>query len=182
MIEKTIAFAGAVCVLAILIVPSADDKAQEAASSNEAASASPFSGSSNKTFAANSNSSGFSGEHILNREADGHFYASASVDGAHMRMLVDTGASVIALTGDDARAAGVFWDDNEIRNIGQGASGAVYGVPVTLNDVEIGGMVRRNVQAVVIPQGLSISLLGQSYLSQIGSVEIADDRMTLTAD
>ncbi|MEM6477106.1 MAG: TIGR02281 family clan AA aspartic protease, partial [Pseudomonadota bacterium] len=122
----------------------------------------------------------FAGDHTLERQADGHFYASAIVDGAQVRMMVDTGASVIALTAADASAAGLYWDDSEVRMIGRGASGAVYGVPARLDEVEIGGMVRRNVDAVIIPQGLGISLLGQSYLKQISGVEIADNKMILS--
>ena len=118
---------------------------------------------------------------MLNRQFDGHFYADSRVNGAPMRMMVDTGASVIALTGSDAYAAGLQWDSRDVRHIGQGASGPVYGVSVRLDEVEIGGMLRRNVSAVIIPQGLDISLLGQSYLSQIGSVEIENDRMSLSA-
>ena len=121
------------------------------------------------------------GDHTLRREIDGHFYAAANIGTTNIRMMVDTGASVIALTGDDARSAGLHWDDAEVRPIGTGASGAVYGVPARLETVEIGGMTRYNVAAVIIPEGLNISLLGQSYLSQIGSVEIADDRMVMSA-
>lgn len=125
------------------------------------------------------NSDWYAGEHTLKREFDGHFYADAQIEGTSMRMLVDTGASVIALTGDDARAAGLDWDDSEVRNIGSGASGAVYGVPASLAEVEINGLTRTNVRAVIIPEGLDISLLGQSYLSQIGRVEIEGDTMLL---
>lgn len=178
MLERALIFAGAVCVFAVLAVPADDDPAKDEAAADTAQNSSPFSGSKTPR-KAQSNSEWHSGNHTLRREGDGHFYASARVEGASMRMLVDTGASVIALTGSDASAAGIYWDEGEVRNIGQGASGAVYGVPVTLSEVEIGGMTRRNVQAVVIPRGLGISLLGQSYLSQIGAVEIADDEMIM---
>lgn len=181
MLQRTIIFAAVICGFAVLIVPFGDDESAVSEPATETANASPFSASSNKTFATNSGSGGFGGEHILSRERDGHFYANATIDGSNMRMLVDTGASVIALTGRDARAAGVHWDESEVRHIGSGASGAVYGVPVTLSQVEIGGMERQNVDAVVIPQGLDISLLGQSYLSQIGKVEIENDRMVMRA-
>jgi len=126
-----------------------------------------------------SDSDWYAGDHSLTREWDGHFYAEAHIDGASVRMMVDTGASVIALTGDDAMAIGLDWSDDEVRNIGSGASGAVYGVPAMLDEVEIGGIARNNVRAVIIPRGLDISLLGQSYLSQINNVRIEDDQMVL---
>lgn len=121
----------------------------------------------------------YAGDHSLTREFDGHFYADAHVDGASVRMMVDTGASVIALTGEDAMAIGLDWSDEEVRNIGSGASGAVYGVPTMLDQVEIGGLAQQNVRAVIIPEGLDISLLGQSYLSKINNVRIEDDQMVL---
>lgn len=122
------------------------------------------------------------GGHSLARESDGHFYADAMVEGAPVRMMVDTGASVIALTARDAAAARLDWNDSEVVPIGTGASGTVYGVRARLAEVEIGGIVRRNVAAVVIPEGLEISLLGQSWLSQVEAVEIAGDRMVLNTD
>lgn len=178
MLERALIFAAAICGFAIFAVPKGGDDDTESDALKTATSASPFSGSGGKS-KSQSDADWFAGDHTLDRESDGHFYASASIDGANIRMMVDTGASVIALTGPDAAAAGVYWGDDEVRHIGSGANGAVYGVPVTLREVEIGGMVRRNVQAVVIPRGLGISLLGQSYLSQIGAVEIADDQMIM---
>lgn len=117
----------------------------------------------------------------LNREQDGHFYANVVVDGTPSLMLVDTGASVIALTGDDAMAMGLYWDDNEIGPVAQGASGTVYGVHTKLAHVRLGSFEAHDVQAMIIPEGLGISLLGQSFLSTVSSVEIADDRMVLAS-
>lgn len=177
MLGKYISFAALACGFAILVVPSEDEQmaADERA---EARSGSSFFDSTDEQ----SNSDWLAGDHTLDRAADGHFYAYANIDGAPVRMMVDTGASVIALTGEDASAAGLDWDDARVGPIGRGASGTVYGVSTRLNEVEIGGMVRRNVNAVIIPEGLDISLLGQSYLSQIGAVEIADDKMVMSAD
>lgn len=122
----------------------------------------------------------FTNGHALKRAVDGHFYADANIDGASIRMMVDTGASIIALTADDADAAGVQWDPSQVRVIGRGASGDVLGVPARLESVEIGGFRREAIDAVVVPEGLDVSLLGQSYLSKIGSVKIADDTMVMS--
>ena len=119
------------------------------------------------------------GETVLARAPDGHFYADVSVQGVSVRMLVDTGASVIALTAEDADAFGVAWSETDIGPVARGASGTVYGVPATLEDVRVGEIEVRRVDAVVVPDGLGISLLGQSFLSQASRVEMADDRMTL---
>jgi aspartyl protease family protein len=116
----------------------------------------------------------------LSRAADGHFYADVAVDGVESRMLVDTGASVIALTGADAEAMGIRWDPNDVQPIGKGASGTVYGVPVMLGRVELGRFDMSNVDAVVVPEGLDISLLGQTFLSRVPSVAISDGTLTLS--
>ena len=119
------------------------------------------------------------GEVALERDADGHFYADVTVDGTTVNMLVDTGASVIALTGEDAEAMGIYWDSSKVRPIAQGASGAVYGVPVTLERVAVGQLEVGNVEAVVVPDGLGISLLGQSFLGQVERVEMDQHKMVL---
>ena len=115
----------------------------------------------------------------LPRERDGHFYADIDVDGQSYRMLVDTGASVVALTREDADGMGVHWDASQVGVVAQGASGPVYGVRAVIDRMALGGHEAGDVEAIVIPEGLAISLLGQSFLSTIGKVEIASDEMVL---
>ena len=176
MLGRSFAFAACVFGFVAVFVPREGDVDGEAvsASGGSKASANRSAGSSSAS------SDWYAGDLTLNRQADGHFYANAMVDGASLRMMVDTGASVIALTGSDASAAGLYWDDSEVRPIGRGASGTVYGVPARLSEVEIGGIARRNVSAIIIPEGLDVSLLGQSYLSKVGDVNISGDKMTMT--
>ena len=119
------------------------------------------------------------GETTLERSGDGHFYAQVSVNGTPVEVLVDTGASVVALTASDASALGLSWSDSDVGVIGSGASGPVLGVPVRLDRVELGGHEAAGVDAVIIPDGLGITLLGQSFLSTIDPVRIEGDRMVL---
>lgn len=118
----------------------------------------------------------------LRRAADGHFYAGVEIGGKPMTMLVDTGASVVALTGPDARAAGLHWNPAELAVVAQGANGPVRGVARTLDRVALGTHQARAVRAVIIPEGLPISLLGQSFLSTIEPLRIEKDRMVLGSD
>jgi aspartyl protease family protein len=120
-----------------------------------------------------------SGEVVLPRADDGHFYADVTVNGSSARMLVDTGATPVALTADDARAIGLMWSDSDIQPVAKGANGMVYGVPVTLAQVQLGDLEARGVAAIVVTDGLEISLLGQSFLSKIERVEMEQDRMVL---
>lgn len=119
------------------------------------------------------------GKTTLTRDEDGHFYAEVRVDGRRVDMLVDTGASFIALTREDADAAGVDWREDDAIVVGKGASGPVRGVPVTLDEVELGDHRARDVPAAVIVDGLEVSLLGQSFLGQIDAMRIEGDRMIL---
>jgi aspartyl protease family protein len=113
----------------------------------------------------------------LNREMDGHFYANVDVNFGKIRFLVDTGASMVALTGEDARALGLNWNADELQPIGRGASGDVRGKQVMIDKMQIGNVQANNVQAAIIPEGLDVSLLGQSFLARIGSVNIQNDKM-----
>jgi aspartyl protease family protein len=122
----------------------------------------------------------FGGEMALEREADGHFYATVQVDGGDYRMLVDTGATVVALTGEDARNMHLDWDPNALAPVARGASGPVFGVPVTIDAMTIGDFEARDVQAVIVPEGLGVSLLGQSFLSHVPKVDISGDKLTLS--
>lgn len=120
-----------------------------------------------------------SGQTVLARERDGHFYADANVDGVRLRLLVDTGASIVALTGDDAAALGLTWDESSLKPIGRGASGVVHGIPVRIDRMEVDGIEARSIEAAIIPDGLDVSLLGQSFLSQVATVEISGNEMRL---
>jgi aspartyl protease family protein len=122
----------------------------------------------------------YGGDLVLDRAGDGHFYASVRVDTRDYRMLVDTGASMVALTGEDARNIGLHWDPGALAPVARGAGGVVMGVPVELAEVAVGDFVAHGVDAVIIPEGLPVSLLGQSFLSQVEIVAISGDTLTLS--
>ena len=114
----------------------------------------------------------------LQRQDDGHFYADVQVNGTTLHMLVDTGASGIALSRDDARAAGVATSIGMNDVVGEGADGAVHGEYVKLDNVSLGGTSASGLEAVVLNGG-SQSLLGQEFLAKFDSVEIHGDSMVL---
>lgn len=119
------------------------------------------------------------GETVLERQPDGHFYADAQVNGRSVRFMVDTGATSIALTREDAARAGVDFDPSRFVVVGSGASGPVRGQRVKIADMRLDLKQAANVDAAVLDEGLSVSLLGQSFLSRLGSVQIERDRMIL---
>lgn len=112
----------------------------------------------------------------LERAPDGHFYADAMVNGARVHFLIDTGASMVALTQADAQRAGIALPS--ARETAMGAGGEIEVTPVTIDRIAIGPLEARGVQGAVARE-LPVSLLGQSFLEQVGRVEISGDRMTL---
>ena len=142
-------------------------------------SATPHAGASPRRPAAAAYSSWDSAEATLERAGDGHFYADGRVHDRPTRFLVDTGASMVVLTGPDAEAAGLAWDEADLTEIGRGATGPVYGVRVRLDSISVGGIEVHDVDAAIVPNGLDVSLLGQSFLGRLDGVRIENDRMVL---
>ena len=115
---------------------------------------------------------------VLERQPNGHFYVDALVNGKLVHFLVDTGASGVALTQDDARTVGITVDPTKFEIVGRGASGDVRGQRVDIHHIAIGQKEAWDLPSVVLTD-MDISLLGQTYLSQIGSLTIENNRMTL---
>ena len=114
----------------------------------------------------------------LTREANGHFFARALVNGQSVDFIVDTGATAVALTEADARRVGIPLDPTSYTVVGSGASGEVMGQHVTLDSVSLDGKRVEQVSGAVL-QGSEISLLGQAFLSRMGHIEISGDRMII---
>ncbi len=114
----------------------------------------------------------------LDRGPDGHFYAEVEINGTPLTMLVDTGASGVALSRDDARSAGIATSIGMNEVVGEGADGAVHGEMVQIDRMRLGPASAEQVNAVVLNAG-GMSLLGQDFLQRFQSVEIRDDRMVL---
>lgn len=110
------------------------------------------------------------------RGPDGHFYADAQVNGTTIRFLVDTGASIVVLSRQDAQRAGIQLPAT--RTMAMGVGGPIEVTPVVLDRVAVGGIEARSVEAAIADE-TPVSLLGQSYLQRVGSVEIHGDRMVL---
>ena len=117
-------------------------------------------------------------EVTLQRSSDRHFYATASVNGRDVRFLVDTGASEIALTEDDARKVGIKFDPAKYELLGEGASGFVRGQYVELDKIQLEGLHQNAAKAVVV-EGANVSLLGQPFLENIDEIVIRKGEMVL---
>lgn len=111
---------------------------------------------------------------------DSHYYTPIVVNGRTMRAVVDTGASRVALTYDDARALGLVNSSDRFDVGVQTANGVVGFKHVRLNSVRIGGIVLHDVEGTVAPEGaLATNLLGMSFLGRLRSVQSSGGRLIL---
>ena len=104
----------------------------------------------------------------ITRGPNGHFNVTAEIDGRRMEFLVDTGASVVALTARDAARLGIRPPPGAFTADVKTANGMVRAAPVELTRVDVGSLTVRNVQAIVLPdEALGENLLGMSFLSRV---------------
>ncbi|WP_313528366.1 TIGR02281 family clan AA aspartic protease [Shinella sp.] len=125
---------------------------------------------------------GTNGEQILvvHKGVSGHFEADVSIDGTPLRMMVDTGASSIVLTYDDAMRLGINPDNLVFSIEVSTANGRAMAAPMTLRQVAIGPIMRGTIRGMVTQAGqLDQSLLGMSFLETLGSIEITRDELRL---
>ena len=115
---------------------------------------------------------------VLQRDGSGQFHLTAQVDGQDTSFLVDTGADVVALTIDEAGRLGYPVDPEKFVPMMQTASGTGNGTVVHLDRLEVAGAEFHDIDAVVM-DGLTVNLLGQSILSQLGQVSLEGDRMVI---
>ncbi len=115
----------------------------------------------------------------LRRGADSHFHADAIVDAATVSFMIDTGATGIALTLVDAKAAGIDVDALSFTTEINTASGVTKVALARIRQLSIGPIERTNLAVVVLPEGADASLLGLSFLDTLSSYEIRGDRLIL---
>jgi len=117
---------------------------------------------------------------VVPRDENGHFQVDGRVDGRRLTFMVDTGASVIALTANDAAMLGIHPAEREFTALVKTANGTVNAAPVELDRVEIDDLTVHNVAAMVLPDGaLSDNLLGLSFLSRLRRFEYSDGKLVL---
>jgi aspartyl protease family protein len=116
----------------------------------------------------------------LPRDARGHFLAEGRIDGQRIGFMVDTGASVVALNETSAARFGLRPARGDFNATVATANGTIKGARARLARVEIGGLVVRDVDAMVLPDAaLSENLLGLSFLSKLKRFEYANGQMVL---
>jgi aspartyl protease family protein len=114
------------------------------------------------------------------RTGSGDFAISAQINGARVHMVVDTGATSVVLTAEDAKAAGLPLALLNYSVSIETANGRARAAPVTLDRIAMGELEERSVEALVVQPGqLRTSLLGMSFLNRLQSWQVNGDRLML---
>jgi len=113
-------------------------------------------------------------------DASGHFFVQAAINGTQVRMMVDTGATGVVLSREDARRVGINPQPSDFTVRTSTANGTVPVAPIVLKEVAVGEILVRDVPAVVHPDTrFQDSLLGMSFLSRLSQFEISGGRLIL---
>jgi aspartyl protease family protein len=117
---------------------------------------------------------------VLQAGAFGHYLADAEINGRRVSVLVDTGASQVALSFEDASQAGIYMRDSDFTQLVRTANGVARVAPIVLDRVSIGDITVRNVPASVSERGaLGTTLLGMSFLRRLGRVDMRGSTLVL---
>ena len=114
------------------------------------------------------------------RGADGHYYLTLELNGEPVVFVVDTGASQIVLSEQDARSVGLHPEDLDYIGSAMTANGVVRTAPARVERMVLGDIVEENVKVYVNEGEMDGSLLGMSYLQQFERIEITQDALVLT--
>lgn len=117
-----------------------------------------------------------SGTVVMTADNQGHFYVTGSVNGAAVRFLVDTGATMVSLGAGDARRIGLDFNRGQ-KGMTQTANGQALVSKVKLDTVRIGDVTLHNVDALIHQNEMPIALLGMSFLNRM---EMQRDGSTMT--
>jgi aspartyl protease family protein len=123
-----------------------------------------------------------SGNGVVEIAADrnGHFLVTAEINGRSVDVMVDSGASIVALPYEDAERAGIFVKDVDFTGRVSTANGTGRVAPVMLDRVSIGEITVRNVRAAVAEPGrLNMTLLGMSFLSRLQRADMRSGKLVL---
>ena len=120
---------------------------------------------------------------IAKRQDNGHFFFDTAISGITVRMMFDTGASIVALRAEDAARAGIAVNGLNYSITINTANGTTTAAPVVLDTFRVGDITRYNVPAIVSRPGqLNISLLGQSFMSKLNGYRFEASELVLQGD
>lgn len=116
---------------------------------------------------------------VITASADGHFYVDGRANGQRIRFMIDTGASSIVLSPQDASRIGIDLNELPFVQRFQTANGIGYGAPYRLDRLAIGSFAFADTAVSINEAEMSTSLLGMAFLDRLESFEIRGDKLYL---
>lgn len=110
---------------------------------------------------------------------NGHFMANARINGVERRMLIDSGATVTALSARTAAAAGLEPQADLVPIVIRTANGMIHAQTATVDLVEVGNITARNLKVVISPAFGDVDVLGMNFLSKLRSWRVEDNVLVL---
>jgi len=171
---RNLGIVAVVCVTLSVVVGGLSEDVQKAATkANEAIAV------NDQNAAGGDIDSASASELLIRANGAGHFLIDADVERAKIRFLVDTGATMVVLSPEDARRAGLSEDRLNFSREVSTANGNVRVAPVTLRKFKVGQIVLRDVEAVVNSAPMRVSLLGMSFLRRLDGWQVKGDKLYL---
>ena len=118
-------------------------------------------------------------ELVIEADAWGHFQVDAEIGGREIGFLVDTGASLVALSEEDADTIGYAVHQLDYSGRVITANGIARVAPIMIDEITVGDHIISNVQGVVIEGHTGKSLLGMTYLRKLAGFEVKNNRLIL---
>jgi aspartyl protease family protein len=110
---------------------------------------------------------------------NGHFFATVSLNGVQRRMLIDSGATVTAISDETAAEAGLKADLDPVPVVLQTANGAIAAKSSTVPELRLGAIVARNLKVVVSPAFGDMDVIGMNFLSKLASWRVEGKTLIL---
>jgi aspartyl protease family protein len=111
--------------------------------------------------------------------ADGHFWVVASINGVRRRMLIDSGATVTALSPQTVRDAGIDTGTGLAPVVLRTANGAAPAQTGSIDELRVGNIVARNLKVVTSPGLGNLDVLGMNFLSKLDSWRVEGRTLVL---
>ena len=120
------------------------------------------------------------GDVTLRATSNGHFETTAEINGRDVDVMVDTGATLVALTYEDAERAGIYLTPADFTHSVSTANGVAKVAPVEIGTIAIGDITVRNIRGAVTERGkLHRTLLGMTFLGRLSRVEMRKNDLVL---
>jgi len=114
---------------------------------------------------------------VLSAESGGHFFSNGTINGKTVRFMVDTGATNVSMSAEDADRIGIDYKNGQ-RGMSRTANGVIPVYRANLTSVRVGDVVVYNVDATIVPGQMAYVLLGNSFLTRF-QMRRDNDKLTL---